>query len=56
MTAKDDATFEKEYKNMISTLEKYDVKTIDQGYNVKYQEMVKNVGNKIEDVNASLYK
>lgn len=56
VTAKDDATFEKEYKNMINTLEKYDVKKIDQEYNVKYQEMVKNVGNKIEDVNASLYK
>ncbi|MEF7611491.1 extracellular solute-binding protein [Enterococcus casseliflavus] len=55
VTAKDDATFEKEYQNMIDTLNSYDVDRIDEEYNIIYQEMIKKVGSKIEDVNAHLY-
>lgn len=56
VTAVSEADFEREYQNMLDTLEKYDVKSIDEAYNKVYQEYCQKKGETIEDINASLYK
>ena len=56
VTAKTDEEFETEYNNMVSTLEDYSIADIDAAYNEVYQKNCENTGNKIEDINADLYK
>jgi len=41
---------------MVSTLEDYSIADIDAAYNEVYQKNCENTGNKIEDINADLYK
>ncbi len=56
VTAKTDEEFETEYNNMVSTLEDYSIADIDAAYDEVYQTNCENTGNKIEDINADLYK
>jgi putative aldouronate transport system substrate-binding protein len=56
VTAVSNEEFEKEYQNMIDTLNKYDVKLIDEAYDAVYKEYCKNKGDSTVDVNAALYK
>ena len=55
-TAKTDEEFETEYNNMVSTLEDYSIADIDAAYDEVYKKNCENTGNKIEDINADLYK
>ncbi|MDI6617289.1 MAG: hypothetical protein QME45_01265 [Clostridiales bacterium] len=56
VTAKSDSAFEKEYANMINTLQTYNINAVDKEYNKAFKENCEKTGEKIEDVNASLYK
>ena len=56
VTASSKDAFETEYQSMIDTLNSYDITSIDAEYDKVYQEYCTKVGNKIEDVNADLYK
>lgn len=56
VTSASDEAFEKEYQNMLDTLNQYEITAIDEEYNKVYQEYCEKKGNKIEDVNAGLYK
>ena len=56
VTAKTDEEFETEYNNMVSTLEDYSIADIDAAYDEVYKTNCENTGNKIEDINADLYK
>ena len=56
VTAASDEAFEKEYQNMLDTLDQYEITAIDEEYNKVYQEYCEKKGNKIEDINAGLYK
>lgn len=56
VTAKTDEEFETEYNNMVSTLEDYSIADIDAAYDEVYKKNCENTGNKIEDINADLYK
>ena len=56
VTAASDEAFEKEYQNMPDTLDQHEITAIDEEYNKVYQEYREKKGNKIEDINAGLYK
>lgn len=56
VTATSDAEFEKEYQNMIDTLEGYSIADIDAEYDKVYKEYCEKKGDSIENVNADLYK
>lgn len=55
-TAATDEEFEKEYQNMIDTLNSYDITAIDAEYDKVYKEYCEKKGSSIEDVNAALYQ
>ena len=56
VTAASDEVFETEYRNMLDTLNQYEITAIDEEYNKVYQEYCEKKGSSIEDVNADLYK
>lgn len=56
VTAASDDAFETEYQNMIKQLEQYSVADIDAEYDKVYKEYCEKKGDKIEDINAGLYK
>ena len=56
ISAATDEEFETEYANMISTLEDYSIREIDEAYNEKLQENYEIYGETIENVNAHLYE
>lgn len=56
VTAPDEATFEAEYNNMISTLESYNVADIDSEYNTLYQKNCEKYNTSIEDVNKDIFQ
>lgn len=55
VTAPDEATFQAEYENMLSTLEGYRIADIDSEYNTMYQKYCENYNTSIENVNASVF-
>ncbi len=54
VTASSDAEFEKEYQNMLDTLESYSIADIDAEYDKIYKEYCEKKGTSIENVNAGL--
>lgn len=54
VTAASDAEFEKEYQNMLDTLESYSITDIDAEYDKIYKEYCEKKGTSIENVNAGL--
>ena len=54
VTASSDAEFEKEYQNMLDTLESYSIADIDAEYDKIYKEYREKKGTSIENVNAGL--
>lgn len=56
VSAPDEASFEKEYQNMLDTLNKYSIEEIDAEYNKYLQENCKRLGQKVENINAELYQ
>lgn len=54
VTASSDAEFEKEYQNMLDTLESYSITDIDAEYDKIYKEYCEKKGTSIENVNAGL--
>ncbi|MDO4292889.1 MAG: extracellular solute-binding protein [Eubacteriales bacterium] len=56
VSASTDEAFETEYQNMIDTLNSYSIEEIDAEYDKYLQESCQRLGEKIEDVNAALYK
>ena len=54
VTASSDAEFEKEYQNMLDTLENYSIADIDAEYDKIYKEYCEKKGTSIENVNAGL--
>lgn len=56
VSAATDEDFEKEYQNMIDTLNSYSISEIDAEYDKILQQEYEKYGRKIENVNASLYK
>jgi putative aldouronate transport system substrate-binding protein len=55
VSAATEEEFEKEYQNMIDTLNSYDVTAVDEELNKTLQENYKLYGEKIENPNASIY-
>lgn len=56
VAAPSDEEFEKEYNNMVDELNKYQITEIDAEYDKKLKESESEIGDVIEDVNASLYE
>lgn len=56
VSAASEAEFEKEYQNMIDTLNSYSISEIDAEYDKILQEQYKKYGETIENVNAELFK
>lgn len=56
VSAADDETFEKEYQNMLDTLNGYSIEQIDAEYNQILQANLEKYGVTLENVNAGLYE
>lgn len=56
VSAKSDDEFEKEYQNMINTLNSYSIKEIDAEYDKILQKNIEEYSSDISNVNAALYE